>query len=275
MKTLTTSCLLAILAAYSLDAQTVARFGSRSLRTQAAAQKPGPHRQLLVAPDVDHVFPMIMSSANWTTTVHLTNLEDRPITVDCWFISPNNEELALPMQFTDVVETGVSGTYSDLPPYTTSVFKTVSTDPAVTSGWAYCAANPAADRFSGYVVLRNTAANGTIREFVTPLQPDSEPIFSVALTDLGRTELLLINSSLDEDTSLALWAYDDAGRPAGNSTLTLKASHLRSIQLNDTFKDLKIGTIRVVVVEGSKYVTGMALRDNTAGYTVFPALTPR
>ncbi len=276
MRILSKLCVVAILMATAVTAQTVSRTGGRSLRTQEAAHKAGPGRQLFVAPDVDHVFPYILSAGNWTTTFYLTNLEDRKITVDCEFVGPNGEELPLKFDFLKGDET-TGFTTSSIPALSSGTFQTVSTATALTTAWAYCVAEPRTDRFSGYAVVKNIATNGATREFITTLQPEAEPVFSVPFTDAaaGRTALILINSAIEEDSSLAIFAYDSQGKPAGNLTLTLKAGNLRPIILNDTFKDLTSGTLRVVRVDGAKSITGLALRTNAAGYAAFTPLTPK
>ncbi len=277
MKTLSTLYLMAILAAASLEAATVSRSTARSLRTRAAAHKPGANRQLFVAPNIDHVFPYFLVSNTWNTTLYLTNLEDREIKVYCEFVNANGEELPLQFDFSANAEDRTAYTESIIPAFATGSFYTVSTAATSTTGWAYCATDPKTDRFSGYAVVKNTASNGALREFITNLQPDEEPIFSVPFTDAaaGRTALVLVNNSLDEESTLAIFALDSDGKPAGNGTITLKPSNLRTLVLNEAFKDLKSGTIRVVHVEGTKYVGGMALRTNTSGYTVFTPLTPK
>ena len=277
MKTLSTLYLVAILAAASLDAGTVARSGTRSLRTRIAAHKAGPNRQLFVAPNVDHVFPYFLVSNAWNTTLYLTNLEDREIKVYCEFVNANGEELPLQFDFSANAEDVTAYTESIIPAFSTGSFHTVSTATALTTAWAYCSSEPRTDRFSGYAVVKNTASNGATREFITNLQPEEEPVFSVPFTDAasGRTALVLVNNSLEEDSTLAIFAFDPDGNPAGNGTITLKPSNLRTLVLNEAFKDLKSGTIRVVHVEGTKYVGGMALRTNASGYTVFTPLTPK
>jgi hypothetical protein len=277
MKTLTTSCLLAILAAYSLDAQTVARIGSSSLRTRAAAQKAGPNRQLFVPPLVNFVFPYLLAGSNRTTTLYLTNLENRKIKVYCDFIGLDGEELPLAFDFSANEKDTTAYTESIMPPYSTGSFRTVSTATALTTGWTFCAAEDDTDRFSGYAVVRSTAADGSSREFITPLQPDEEPVFSVPFTEgaSSQTSLVVINVNSKEGSSLALWYYDGDGKTVGNGSITLKPGYHRTILLNDVFKTVPNGTVRVVSVEGTKYITGMALRTNAAGSAVFAPLAPK
>lgn len=269
--------LLFLATACSLFGETHSSASTRSLRTRAAAHKPGANRQLFVAPNVDHVFPYFLVSNTWNTTLYLTNLEDREIKVYCEFVNANGEELPLQFDFSANAEDVSAYTESIIPAFSTGSFHTVSTATAITTGWAYCATDPKTDRFSGYAVVKNTASNGASREFITNLQPDEEPVFSVPFTDAasGRTALVLVNNSLDEDTTLAIFAFDPDGNPAGNGTITLKPSNLRTVVLNEAFKDLTSGTIRVVHVEGTKYVGGVALRTNASGYTAFPSLTPK
>ncbi len=276
MQILSNFCLVAILMASAIDAQTAARPGGRSLRIGELPQKPGAGRQLFVAPEVDHVFPYFLSSATWTTTFYLTNLEDREINVTCEFVGTNGEEKPFKFSFSGTDDpTGF--TASKISRFATESFSTVSTAAALTTAWAYCASEPRTDRFSGYAIVRNTAANGTSRDFVTGLHPDSEPVFSVPFLDsaANTTGLVLMNSSLETDSSLALWMFDRDGKDAGNGTLVLKPGNLRVIVLNDAFKTVKSGTLRVTVVEGSKQITGMALRTNAAGYAVLAPLTPK
>jgi anti-sigma-K factor RskA len=271
-----TLCLLVIAAVSALHAQTVGRPGGRSLRTRDLPQKAGATRQLFVAPDVDHVFPYILASGAWTTTFYLTNLEERAISVNCEFVSPNGEELPMKFNFSQNDES-TAFTNSAIAAFSTATFHTVSTATALTTAWAYCSSEPRTDRFSGYAVVKNTASNGATREFITNLQPDKEPVFSVPFTDAasGRTALMLLNTALEDDSSLALWVLDSDGKPAGNGAITIKPGNLRVILLNDAFKDVTSGTVRVVNVEGTKYITGLALRTNAAGYAVFTPLTPK
>ncbi len=269
--------LLLIATVCSLFGETHASATTRSKRTRAAINKTGPNRQLFVAPNIDHVFPYFLVSNTWNTTLYLTNLEDREIKVYCEFVNANGEELPLQFDFSANPEDVSAYTESIIPPFSTGSFHTVSTASATTIGWSYCATDPKTDRFSGYAVVKNTASSGASREFITNLQPDEEPVFSVPFTDAaaGRTALVLVNNSLEEDSTLAIFAFDPDGNPAGNGTITLKPSNLRTIVLNEAFKDLTSGTIRVVHVEGTKYVGGMALRTNASGYTVFTPLTPK
>ena len=259
-----------------LDAQTVARFGSPSLRHPNPPQKAGPNRQLFVPPLVNFVFPYLLASSNRTTTLYLTNLENRNIKVYCDFIGLDGEELPLAFDFSANEKDTTAYTESNLSPYSTDSFRTVSTATALTTGWTYCEAEDKTDRFSGYAVVRSTAADGSSREFITPLQPDKEPVFSVPFTEgaSSQTSLILVNVDSDSDSTLALWYYDREGKTIGNGSITLKPGYLRTIVLNDVFKAVPNGTVRVVSVEGTKYITGMALRTNAAGATAFPPLTP-
>jgi hypothetical protein len=256
-------CLLAVAAAY----------GETGARRMAAKDR---GRQLAVLPDVDHVFPYLLSSGAWTSTLYLTNLEDREINVGCEFVGTNGEERPLQFSFSAADEpTGY--TESRIAKFSTESFSTVSTATALTTAWVYCAAETQTDRFSGYVVVRNTASNGAAREFITPLQPDAEPVFSVPLSDTATstTGLILVNTSLDAESNLGLWAFNRDGENVGTSTLTLPAGALRVVVLNEAFKELKSGTVRVVVVDGTKAVTGLALRTNAAGFAAFAPLAPR
>jgi hypothetical protein len=268
---------LTIVLAATASAQTTTRSHAPAVRAKRLTQKPGPNRQLFVAPNVDHVFPYFLVSSAWNTTIYLTNLEDREIKVYCEFVNANGEELPLQFDFSANAEDVFAFTESIIPAFSTGSFTTVSTATTSSIGWSYCATDPKTDRFSGYAVVKNTSSNGASREFVTNLQPDEEPVFSVPFTDAaaGRTLLVLVNNSLEEDSTLAISAFDPDGKSAGNGTITLKPSNLRTVVLNDAFKDLKSGTIRVVHVEGTKYVGGMALRTNASGYTAFTALAPK
>jgi hypothetical protein len=271
------SLLLALLLAAAASAQPTTRPSARAVRAQRLPQKAAANRQLFVVPNVDHVFPYFLVSNAWTTTLHLTNLEDREIKVYCEFVNANGEELPLQFDFSANAEDVTAYTESIIPAFATAPFHTVSTATTSTTGWSYCSADPATDRFSGYAVVKNTTANGAIREFITSLQPDQEPVFSVPFTDAasGRTALVLVNNSLEQESKLAVFAIDADGNPAGNGTITLQPSNLRTVVLNEAFKDLPSGTIRVVHVEGSKSVGGMALRTNSSGYTAFLPLSPQ
>ncbi len=269
--------LIALAATLSVSAQTAANPAGRSLRTPENPAKAGPERQAFVVPDVDHVFPYFLSSASWTTTFYLTNLEDRDITVNCEFVGTGGEEKPLKFSFTKEGEDPTAFTTSVISKFSTQSFSTVSTATTLTTAWAFCSADPRTDRFSGYAVVRNTAANGAARDFFTTLQPDSEPIFSVPYLDsaTNTTGLILVNTSIDTDSSLAYWVYDAQGRNTAADSIILKPGNLRVIVLNEAFKDTKSGTVRVVNVEGSKLVTGLALRTSAAGYSAFPPLTPK
>ena len=240
------------------------------------AAKPGGSRQIAVLPDADHVFPYLLASGAWTSTLYITNLEDREINVFCDFVGTNGEERPLQFSFSAADER-TAFTESRIAKFSTESFSTVSTATALTTAWVYCAAETQTDRFSGYVVVRNTATNGAAREFITPLQPDSEPVFSLPLSDTATstTGLILVNTSVDTESSLGLWAFNREGENVAASTLKLPAGALRVVVLNEAFKDLKSGTVRVVVVDGSKAVTGMALRTNVAGFAAFAPLAPR
>jgi hypothetical protein len=268
---------LLLLLAATASAQPTTRSHARAVRAQRLPQKAGATRQLSVVPNVDHVFPYFLVSSAWNTTLYLTNLEDREIKVYCEFVNANGEELPLQFDFSADAQDVTAYTESIIPAFATGSFYTVSTAATSTTGWSYCSTDPKTDRFSGYAVVKNTASNGALREFITSLQPDEEPVFSVPFTDAasGRTALVLVNNSLDEESTLAVFAIDSDGKPAGNGTITLKPSNLRTVVLNEAFKDLTSGTIRVVHVEGTKYVGGMALRTNASGYTAFPSLTPK
>lgn len=275
MKALST-VFLAIVAAFSLDAQTVGRSDNRSLRSRDLPQKVGASRQLFVAPDVDHVFPYLLSSGTWTTTFYLTNLEDREITVGCEFVDTSGTEKPMNFNFS-ATQDPTAFTTSTISKFATESFSTVSTATVLTTAWAYCSSEPRTDRFSGYAIVRNTTAAGAVREFVTTLHPESEPTFSVPFLDsaANTTGLVLLNSALEEDSSVAIWIFDSQGKNIGDGTLILKPGNLRVVVLNDAFKEIKSGTVRVVVAEGSKMVTGFALRTNGAGYTVLNPLTPK
>ncbi len=268
---------LLLLLAATASAQPTTRSYARAVRAQRLPQKAGATRQLSVVPNVDHVFPYFLVSSAWNTTLYLTNLEDREIKVYCEFVNANGEELPLQFNFSADEKDVTAYTESIIPAFATASFHTVSTAATSTTGWSYCSTDPKTDRFSGYAVVKNTASNGALREFITSLQPDEEPVFSVPFTDAasGRTALVLVNNSLEEESKLAVFAIDSDGNPAGSGTITLKPSNLRTVVLNEAFKDLTSGTIRVVHVEGTKYVGGMALRTNASGYTAFPSLTAK
>lgn len=256
--------------------QTVSRTASLSPRTRQLSSKPDTTRKLLVAPDVDHVFPYMLASGSWTTTLYLTNLEDREISVYCEFVGTGGEEKPLRFTFSGE-EPPTAFTESKIAKFSTESFATVSTATAITTAWAFCASDPRTERFSGYTVTRFTASNGATREFLTTLQPESEPVFSLPFLDAtaNTTGLILLNSALEEESKLAIWLFDREGNTTGTSTLTLKPGQLRVIVLNEEFKDAKSGTVRVATIEGSKLVTGLVLRTNAAGYTTFPPLTPK
>ncbi len=268
--------ILLIATACSMLGQTDSSSTTRSLRTREAAHKPGVNRQLFVAPDVDHVFPYFLSSGTWTTTFYLTNLEDREITVGCEFVGTGGEAKPIKFSFSGTQDP-TAFTTSTISKFATESFSTVSTATALTTAWAYCSSEPRTDRFSGYAIVRNTTAAGAVREFVTTLHPESEPTFSVLFLDsaANSTGLVLLNSALEEDSSVAISMLDRQGKTVGNGTLVLKPGNLRVVVLNDAFKEVKSGTVRVVVAEGSKMVTGFALRTNAAGYTVLTPLTPK
>ncbi len=260
----------------AVGAQTVTMEGQgRSLRARDLNGKTGSARQIIVEPDVDHVFPYALASNAWATTFYLTNLEDHPISVDCEYVGTNGEERQLAFDFNP--DAPFAFTNSKIAAFATESFRTVSTATSLTTVWAYCSSEPRTDRFSGYAIVRNTAANGALREFVTQLQPEREPVFSVPFTDPpnNTTGLVLLNNALEEDSSIAIWFFGKDGKELGTSQLTLKPGNLRVIVLNDAFKDSPGGTVRVVVVGGTKLITGMALRTNAAGYSVLVPLTPK
>ena len=261
----------------SLFGDTHASASNRSLRTRAAVNKPGANRQLFVPVEVNNVFPYVVASSSRTTTFYLTNLEDREIKVFCEFVGPNGEESPFAFDFSANAEDVTLYTESNISPFSTASFHTVSTATEATTGWAFCQSDSGTDRFSGYAVVQFTASNGSSREFITPLQPYEEPIFSVPFTAgaSSQTALLLINITTEDDSTLALWYYDSEGKTVGNGSITLKPGTVRSILLNDVFKDVSNGTVRVVRVEGTTGITGMALRLNAAGFTAFPVLTPQ
>jgi len=273
-----TLCLLALTAASSLYAETASIPGGRSPRSRAQSAKPGPNRQVFVAPDVDHVFPYILASGTWTTTFYLTNLEDREIKVECEFVGTNGEEKSFKFNFQGPNDEPGAFIATTIPKFATDSYSIVSSSTApLSTAWAYCNSDPRLDRFSGYAVVRNTATNGVFREFVTGLHPESEPVFSVPFIDsaTGSTALILLNSSLDTDSSLALSMFDREGKTVGTSTVVLKPGNLRLLVLNDVFKDVKNGTVRVVLAEGSQRVTGLALRSNAGGFVPLHPLTPK
>jgi hypothetical protein len=265
-----------------LHGQSTARSSPHFLRHPDASSKSGPARNIFVAPDTDHIFPYILSSPTWTTTFYLTNLEDREIQVSCEFVAPNGE--SKPFRFSFAPNDEPTGfTESRIAKFATESFSIVAPRPVegtaapLSTAWAYCASEPRTDRFSGYAIVRNTATNGASREFLTTLQPESEPVFSVPLTDTATntTGLVLLNNDLEVDANLALWLFDRDGNTIANTTLTLKPSNLQVIVLNDAFPDAKSGTVRVVSADGTKYLTGLALRTNAAGYTALFPLTPK
>lgn len=277
MKTLLSLSLVAILAAATLGAQTVARSGGRSLRTRTAINKANANRQLFVPVEVNNVFPYVVASSSRTTNFYLTNLEDREIKVFCEFVGTNGEQLPLALDFSANAEDVTIFTESTISPYATASFHTVSNATEAATGWAFCQSDSGTDRFSGYTVVRFNSSPGSPREFITPLQPYEEPIFSVPFTEgaSSQTALLLINITTDDDSTLALWYYDSEGKTVGNGSITLKPGTVRTILLNDVFKEVSNGTVRVVRVEGTTGITGMALRLNAAGFAAFPVLTPQ
>lgn len=256
----------------------VAAFGQTTAfdgHVRGVTGKDNGRRQIVIERDVNHVFPYILSSASWVTSIHITNLEDHDIQVSCEYVGSNGEEKLLTFDFDD--KTPTAGSASKISPLATASFKTVSTDTALTTAWAYCSAEPRTERFSGYAIVRNTTSNGAVREFVTPLQPESETIFSVpflAAAD-NTTGLLLLNNALEGDATLGIWMIDTNGKQVDARSLTLKAGNLRIVVLNDVFKDVKEGTVRVVKVEGTDYVSAMALKTSIAGYTALPVLMPK
>lgn len=280
---LKTICVLLLTAVTSLPGQSTSRHSRHSLRASDTAGKAGASRNIFVAPDIDHVFPYVLSSPTWTTTFYLTNLEDREIQVSCEFVAPNGDEK--PFTFSFEPEGPPTGfTLSTISKFSTESFSIVAPRPAagaaspLNTAWVYCAAEIRTDRFSGYAIVRNTATNGTSRDFVTSLQPESEPVFSVPFLDsaTNNTALVLVNNDLEKDSNLALWIYDRDGNTVANTTLTIKPSNLRVIVLNDAFPQVKSGTIRVVSLEdGSKYLSAVALRTNAAGYAALSPLTPK
>lgn len=270
MKYLTVSILTGMLCVPAF-AQTTAYDG----HVRGVTGKDNGRRQVIVERDVNHVFPYILASAAWVTSIHITNLEDHDIQVNCEYVGPNGEEKALTFDFDD--KTPTIGSSSKIASLATASFKTVSTDTALTTAWAYCSAEPRTERFSGYAIIRNTTSNGAVREFVTPLQPESEPVFSVpflAAAD-NTTGLVVLNNALEGDATLGIWMIDANGKQVDARSLTLKPGALRIVVLNDVFKDVKEGTVRVVKVEGTNYVSAMALKTSIAGYTAMPVLTPK
>ena len=263
--------LLASILSVGATAQTTAFEG----HVRGVTGKDNGRRQIIIERDVNHVFPYILSSAAWTTSIHITNLEDHDIQVVCEFVGPNGEEKPLTFDFDD--QTPTAGTSSKISSLSTASFKSVSADTALTTAWAYCSAEPRTERFSGYAIVRNTTSTGAAREFVTPLQPESETVFSVpflAAAD-NTTGLVVLNNALEGDASLGIWMIDTNGKQVDTRTLTLKPGALRIIVLNDVFKDVKEGTVRVVKVEGTPYVSAMALKTSVAGYTALPVLAPK
>lgn len=261
----------------SLFGDTHASASTRSIRTRAAVNKPGANRQLLVPVEVNNVFPYVVASRSRTTNFYLTNLEDREIKVFCEFVGTNGEQLPLALDFSANAEDVTIFTESTISPYATASFHTVSNATEAATGWAFCQSDSGTDRFSGYTVVRFNSSEGSPREFITPLQPYEEPIFSVPFTDgaSSQTALILINITTEDDSTLALSYYDSDGRTVGNGSITLKPGNLRTILLNEVFKEVSNGTVRVVRVEGTTGITGMALRLNAAGFAAFPALTPQ
>lgn len=276
-------CLLLLTASTSVLGQTSSQPSSRSYRHHDTAGKSTPTRNIFVSPDVDHVFPYILASPSWTTTFYLTNLEDREINVTCEFVAANGNEQ--PFRFSFDPDGGATGfTASRISKFSTESFSIITPRPAegttspLTTAWAYCAAETRTDRFSGYAIVRNTAANGASRDFVTSLQPESEPVFSVPFLEAATntTALVLLNNDLEKDCNLALWVYDRDGNSVANTTLTIKPSNLRVIVLNDAFPQVKSGTIRVVSLDdGSQYLSAVAIRTNAAGYAALSPLTPK
>jgi hypothetical protein len=275
--------LLMLMPVACLQGQTTSSHSTRSLRPSDAHGKSNASRNIYVAPDVDHVFPYILASPSWTTTFYLTNLEDREINVTCEFVAANGNEQPFRFSFDPEGET-TAFTASRISKYSTESFSIITPRPAegttapLITAWAYCAAETRTDRFSGYAIVRNTAANGASRDFVTALQPDSEPVFSIPFLDAAAntTGLVLLNNDLENDALLALWVFDRDGNTVANTTLTIKPSNLRVIVLNDAFPQVKSGTIRVVALEeGTKYLSAVALRSNAAGYAALPPLSPK
>lgn len=275
--------LLMLMPATCVHGQSSAKLSGRTLRQSDSTGKSNAPRNIYVSPDVDHVFPYFLASPSWTTTFYLTNLEDREINVTCEFVAANGNEQPFRFSF-DPEGEATAFTASQISKFSTESFSIVtprpaegSTSPLVTA-WAYCAAENRTDRFSGYAIVRNTAANGASRDFVTGLQPESEPVFSVPFLDAATntTGLILVNNDLEKDIQLALWVFDRDGNTVANTTLTLKPSNLRVIVLNEAFPQVKSGTIRVVALEeGSKYLSALALRTNAAGYAALTPLSPK
>ncbi|MBS1985343.1 MAG: hypothetical protein JST16_14350 [Bdellovibrionales bacterium] len=246
------------------------------VRHKEFAGKGDRQKDILVERDVNHVFPYILTSAAWTTTFYITNLEDHEITVFCEFVGTDGGDKALNFDFDS--ENPTAGTKSVISPLATASFKTVSTASALTTAWAYCSSEPRTERFSGYALVRNTASNGAMRDFVTNLQPESEPVFSIPFLPAAdnTTGLILLNNATETDAALGIWMIDNTtGKQVDARTLTLKPGALRVVVLNDNFKDVKEGTVRVALVEGTKYVTGMALRTSAAGYAALMPLMPK
>ena len=106
--------------------ETVAREGVRSSRVRHAADKHG-GRQLAVVPDADHVFPCMRVSGAWTSTIYLSNLENRQINVTRKFVGTNGEEKQLQFSFA-VADYRTEFTESKIAKFSTESFSRVSTE---------------------------------------------------------------------------------------------------------------------------------------------------
>ncbi|MBI4890522.1 MAG: hypothetical protein HY821_07840 [Acidobacteria bacterium] len=232
-------------------------------------------RQATVERDGSHVFPYLLSSASWTTTIHITNLEDHPIEVGCEVVSSDGSNRELTFDFDPDHPTAFTTT--KLPALSTSSFQTVSSAASLTAVWMYCAAEPRTERYSGSAIVRYTYPNGSMRDFVVSMQPESEPVFSIPFlpAEDNTTALILVNTALEGNSSLGIWMVDPDGKQVAARSLTLQPGAMRLIVLNDEFKDVKQGTVRVVVVDGGKLVTGMALRTSAAGYAALMPMSPK
>ncbi len=213
--------LLASILSVAAFAQTTSSDG----HVRGVTGKDNGRRQIIIERDVNHVFPYMLSSAAWTTSIHITNLEDHDIQVVCEFVGSNGEEKLLTFDFDE--KTPTAGTSSKIASLATASFKTLSTDTALTTAWAYCSAEPRTERFSGYAIVRNTTSNGAVREFITPLQPESETIFSVpflAAAD-NTTGLVLLNNALEEDATLGIWMIDSNGKQVAVDGSTIERAN--------------------------------------------------